>query len=137
MISGSLGAALAGVLYALLVDPLLVIPVVVFEGVSFALLGPALFAIVARGTPADRSATTQGVFGAAGTVGMIVASITAGIFFAIDIHLPFYVFAVLSIASLLLGLAVGGRELRRLGPITRAPSGAWQSAEGIPAKEPA
>jgi DHA1 family multidrug resistance protein-like MFS transporter len=137
MIAGSLGAALAGVLYALLVDPLLVVPVVIFEGVSFALLGPALFAVVARGTPAGRSATTQGVFGAAGTLGMIVASIGAGLLFAIDIHLPFYVFAATSVATLLLGLAVGGRELRRLGRLAGTSPAAWPSGEGVPAKEPA
>ncbi len=116
IVLGSLGAALAGMLYALLQDPLLVVPVVFFEGVSFALLGPALYAVVARGTPAGRSATTQGVYGAAGTIGTIVASITAGILFAIDVHLPFYTFAVTMVASLILGLAVGGRELRDLRP---------------------
>ena len=79
---------LAGILYALLEDPVLVVPVVFFEGISFALLGPALYAVVARGTPAGRSATTQGVYGAAGTLGTIVASIAAGVLFAIDIHLP-------------------------------------------------
>jgi MFS family permease len=112
LVLGSLGAALAGILYALLDDPLLVVPVVFFEGVSFALLGPALYAVVARGTPAGRSATTQGVYGAAGTLGTIVASIAAGALFAIDIHLPFYVFAVVMVVSLVVGLAIGGRALR-------------------------
>ena len=78
----------AGILYTLLQDPLLVVPVVFFEGISFALLGPALYAVVASGTPAGRSATTQGVYGAAGTLGTIVASIAAGVLFAVDIHLP-------------------------------------------------
>jgi len=117
VVAGSLGAAAAGILYALLVDPILVIPVVIFEGISFALLGPALYAVVARATPAGRSSTTQGVFGAAGTLGTIVASIAAGVLFAIDIHLPFYVFAVTMVATLGLGLLIGGRELRLLGPL--------------------
>ena len=112
IVLGSLGAALAGILYTLLEDPLLVVPVVFFEGVSFALLGPALYAVVARGTPAGRSATTQGVYGAAGTLGTIVASIAAGALFALDIHLPFYTFAVVMVASLLVGLAIGGGALR-------------------------
>jgi MFS family permease len=115
VILGSVGAALAGVLYTLLQDPLLVVPVVFFEGISFALLGPALYAVVASGTPAGRSATTQGVYGAAGTLGTIVASIAAGVLFALDIHLPFYVFAVTMLVSLGLGLAIGGRPLRDLG----------------------
>jgi MFS family permease len=115
VILGSLGAAAAGILYSLLQDPLLVVPVVFFEGISFALMGPALYAVVASGTPAGRSATTQGVYGAAGTLGTIVASIAAGVLFAIDIHLPFYVFAVTMLVSLGLGLLIGGRPLRDLG----------------------
>jgi MFS family permease len=121
VILGSLGAAAAGILYSLLQDPLLVVPVVFFEGISFALMGPALYAVVASGTPAGRSATTQGVYGAAGTLGTIVASIAAGVLFALDIHLPFYVFAVTMLVSLGLGLVIGGRPLRDLG---RAPAAA-------------
>lgn len=112
IVLGSLGAALAGILYPALGDPILVIPVVAFEGVSFALLGPALYAVVARATPAGRSATTQGVFGAAGTLGMIVASITAGALFTSDVHLPFYTFAVVMVAALAVGLAIGRGALR-------------------------
>jgi MFS family permease len=119
IVLGSLGAAAAGILYTLLQDPILVVPVVFFEGISFALLGPALYAVVARGTPMGRSATTQGVYGAAGTMGTIVASIAAGVLFAIDIRLPFYAFAVVMLVSLGLGLAIGGRQLRDMG---QAPS---------------
>jgi len=115
IVLGSLGAAAAGILYTLLQDPVLVVPVVFFEGISFALLGPALYAVVARGTPIGRSATTQGVYGAAGTVGTIVASIAAGMLFAIDVHLPFYVFAATMLVSLGLGVAIGGRQLRDMG----------------------
>ncbi|MFH1474382.1 MAG: MFS transporter [Chloroflexota bacterium] len=116
IVLGSVGAAAAGILYSLLQDPVLVVPVVFFEGISFALLAPALYAVVARGTPVGRSATTQGVYGAAGTLGTIVASITAGVLFAVDIHLPFYTFAVVMVASLVLGLMIGGRTLREMGP---------------------
>ncbi len=137
IVLGSLGAALAGVLYALLQDPLLVVPVVFFEGVSFALLGPALYAVVARGTPAGRSATTQGVFGAAGTIGTIVASITAGILFTVDAHLPFYTFAVTMVGSLVAGLAVGGRELRELRPAGTGVAPPLPSPEPRGAKEAA
>ena len=105
----------------------------IFEGVSFALLGPALFAVVARATPAGRSSTTQGVFGAAGTLGTIVASIAAGVLFVIDIHLPFYVFAVTMVASLGLGLVIGGPALRHLRPLPASPP----SPSALVAKEPA
>lgn len=133
IVLGSLGAATAGILYTLLQDPILVVPVVFFEGISFALLGPALYAVVARGTPAGRSSTTQGVYGAAGTVGTIVASIAAGVLFVIDIHLPFYVFAVTMVASLGLGLVIGGPALRHLAPL---PASA-PSPGALAAKEPA
>jgi MFS family permease len=136
IVVGSLGAAASGILYSLLEDPILVLPVVFFEGISFALLGPALYAVVASGTPAGRSATTQGVYGAAGTLGTIVASIAAGVLFAVDIHLPFYVFAVVMVVSLGLGLAIGGRPLRELGHAHIAgpapePSPGTADAEGV------
>ena len=129
IVLGSLGAALAGILYAALRDPVLVIPVVVFEGVSFALLGPALYTVVARGTPAGRSATTQGVFGAAGTLGTIVAAITAGVLFTSDLHLPFYTFAVVMVGTLALGLAIGRGALQL--PAGAPDSGA-RSDGGVP-----
>ena len=127
IVLGSLGAALAGVLYSLLEDPVLVVPVVIFEGFSFALLGPALFAVVARGTPPGRSSTTQGVFGAAGTLGTIVASVIAGVLFAIDIHLPFYTFSAVMVVTLVLGLAFGGRALAHLSPP--------RAAEALPSRD--
>ena len=136
VVLGSLGAALAGILYALLANPVLAVPIVFFEGISFALLGPALYSVVARGTPAGRSATAQGIFGAAGTLGTIVASITAGILYAVDIHLPFYTFTVTMLASLGLGLAIGGRTLWTLQPIpARTPPLPSPGPRG--AKEPA
>jgi MFS family permease len=93
--------------------------VVIFEGISFGLLGPALYAVVARGTPAGRSATTQGVFGAAGTLGTIVAAITAGVLFTSDLRLPFYTFAVVMVMALVAGLAIGRGVLQR--PADRPP----------------
>jgi hypothetical protein len=52
------------------------------------------------------------VYGAVGTLGTIVASITAGALFALDIHLPFYTFTVVMVVSLVVGLAIGGGALR-------------------------
>ncbi len=149
VIIGSVGAAVAGIVYTFLADPYLVVPIVILEGVSFAILGPALFAVVARGTPMGRSSTTQGVFGAAGTVGTIVASLAAGALFTVDIHLPFYVFAATMLASLVIGLLVGGRALGEMGrpgpravespgPLAAEPSSpASRSSMAHPADEPA
>ncbi len=133
IVVGSVSAAVAGILYTVLADPLLVVPISFLEGISFALLGPALYTVVARGTPAGRSATTQGVYGAAGTVGTIVASIAAGALFVIDLHLPFYAFAVTIVASLVLGLLIGGADLLRIGP-SRMPA-ATPSPDSVLAKE--
>lgn len=107
IVLGSLGMALAGILYPALENPVLVIPVVIFEGLAEGLLGPALYAVVARGTPAGRSATTQGVFGASGTLGTMVASVIAGTLFATNLHLPFYTFVVVLLAALAVGLVIG------------------------------
>lgn len=104
---GCLGIMTAGILYPALANPDLVIPVVIFEGVAEGLLGPALYAVVARGTPAGRSATTQGVFGAAGTLGTMVASVIAGTLYASNMHLPFYAFVVVLAGALVVGLAIG------------------------------
>jgi NNP family nitrate/nitrite transporter-like MFS transporter len=121
IVLGTLGMALAGTLYPALANPVLVVPVVIFEGVAEGLLGPALYAVVARGTPAGRSATAQGVFGAAGTLGTMVAAVVAGTLFARDVHLPFYTFVVVILASLAVGLAIGRNALRL--PATAAASG--------------
>ena len=55
------------------------------------MLNPALFSIVAAGSPPGRSSTAQGLFGAAGTLGFVVASLIAGVLAEIDIRLPFCV----------------------------------------------
>jgi MFS family permease len=82
------------------------------RGDRFAFLLPALYAVVAANSPPGRSSTAQGVFGAAGTVGFIVASLVAGVLAAEDILYPFYVFSGVMLATLVIGLAIGGRRLR-------------------------
>lgn len=129
IVLGSLGASASGILYAFIVDPVLAVPVAVFEGFWWALLGPALFATVARATPAGRSSMTQGVFGAAGTLGSIVASIAAGFMFGVDMRLPFYLYAGTMAVALGLGLLVGGHRLRGL---RTAAAGADAGDQAIP-----
>jgi MFS family permease len=117
-----IGSALPGVtgyLYTLLADPTLAIPLVLVEATGFALLTPALYAVVAANSPPGRSSTAQGLFGAAGTVGFIVASLVAGALAAENILYPFYVFSGVMAGSLVIGLLVGGMRLRGL-PSDRA-----------------
>jgi MFS transporter, DHA1 family, tetracycline resistance protein len=113
IVAGSILPAVTGFLYTRLVDPNLAIPLILVEATGFALLNPALYAVVAANSPAGRSSTAQGLFGAAGTVGFIVASLVAGILAGVDILYPLYVFSGVMVASLAAGLAIGGRRLRR------------------------
>ncbi len=112
IVVGSILPALTGIAYTFLTNPVLAVPLIVVESTGMALLTPALYAIVAANSPSGRSSTAQGVFGAAGTLGVIVASLIAGALAAINILYPFYLFAAVMLASLAVGLVVGGQRLR-------------------------
>lgn len=103
---GSICIAISGVLYVVSTEPVFPSFVVPFEAVAEGFLVPALFALVALGTPAGRSSTAQGIFGAVGTVALIVASLSAGVLFAADPTWPFIFFVVGVLASLVLGIGV-------------------------------
>lgn len=106
VVAGGLTICAAGVAYAIATEPLFPTLVVPVEGVGEALLLPGLFALVAFGSPTGRSSTAQGIFGAVGTIGLIVATITAGMLWELGRSWPFVFFVVGSGASLALGLAI-------------------------------
>jgi MFS family permease len=112
IVLGTVLPAVTGILYTRLVDPVLAVPLILIEATGFALLNPALYAVVAANSPAGRSSTAQGLYGAAGTLGFIVASLVAGALAALDILYPFYVFSAVLMVSLLIGVAIGGARLR-------------------------
>lgn len=112
--------AVAGICYTLIVDPRLTIPLILLEATGFALLNPALYALVAANSPPGRSSTAQGLFGAAGTLGFIIASLVAGVLAAQDILYPFYVFCAFILVSLVVGLLIGGPRLGRHRPVPPA-----------------
>lgn len=112
IILGSILPTITGLLYTRLSDPTLAVPLILVEATGFALLNPALYSIVAANSPPGRSSTAQGIFGAAGTVGFIVASLISGVLAAQNILYPLYVFSGVMIVSLVLGLVIGGRHLR-------------------------
>ena len=93
---GGLGIALAGFVYTLAQDPVFPVVVGLFEATAMAFLGPALFAILATGSPRGRSSTTQGFFGSAGTLAFITGALVAGQLLAVDLHYPFYFFAIVA-----------------------------------------
>jgi MFS family permease len=111
IVAASVGLAVSGILYGLIEEPLLVIGVIAFEGTCVAFLTPALFAVVASGSPRGRSSTAQGIYGAAGTVGFIVASLATGAIASVDLRLPFFVFSAIMAVMLLVGLAIGRDRL--------------------------
>jgi DHA1 family multidrug resistance protein-like MFS transporter len=112
IVAGMLLPPIAAITYTLISDPVLAVPLILLEGTGFALLNPGLFSVVAASSPPGRSSTTQGLFGAAGTLGFIVASITTGILAERSIIWPFYAFAIVMVVSLGLAILVGGPALR-------------------------
>ena len=112
-VAGTVLPVAAALVYTVIQDPLLSIPLILVEATGFAMFNPVLFSIVAAGSPVGRSSTAQGVFGAAGTLGFVVASLLAGVLAEIDIRLPFYAFAAVMTAFTVAAFAVGGRPLVR------------------------
>jgi MFS family permease len=116
--------AVTGILYTLMRDPAFAVPLILVEATGFAFLNPALYAVVAASSPPGRSSTAQGLFGAAGTLGFIVASVTTGILAERSILLPFYTFSAVMMVSLVIAIAVGGSRLQGRPPeaATRVPA---------------
>ncbi len=113
IVAGTILPVGAAILYTLITDPLLAVPLILVEATGFAMGNPALFSVVAAGSPIGRSSTAQGLYGAAGTLGFVLASLLAGTLAEIDIRVPFYVFAVVMTTFTTIGFAVGGVQLRR------------------------
>ena len=111
LVIGMLGIAICGALYPLVPEVWFVILLGLVEGTAFAVASPALYMLVARASPAGRSSTAQGLFGAAGTIGTIVASLSAGLLADADLRFPFFATGIGTGAALLLGLAIGRRRL--------------------------
>ena len=100
-----------GLVYTRMTDPTFAVPLILVEATGFAMLNPALYAVVAANSPVGRSSTAQGLFGAAGTVGFIVASLIAGVLAETNIVYPMYVFSAVLTVTLVLGLLIGGPRL--------------------------
>ena len=127
IVVGSLGAIVTSLIYTVVHDLGVLALVVIVEGAGWALVSPALYAVVARGTPAGRSSTAQGVFGASGTLANIGASALAGTMFAANRDLPFYSIAIVVSLSLVVSLLIAGRVAMRPARVARAPDPAIAS----------
>jgi MFS family permease len=111
IVIGSAMVIVAAFLYPVIADPYLVLPVNILEATGFAILGPALYAVVSWGSPAGKSSTAQGLFGAAGTLGFIISSLIAGELWSRGMALPFQFFAVTLLVTTLIALAIGRSRL--------------------------
>jgi MFS family permease len=124
IVFGSILPFVTGLTYTIISDPLLAVPLILIEATGFAFLNPALYSVVAASSPPGRSATAQGLFGAAGTLGFIIGSLMAGALAEFDIRYPFYVFATVMLATFVIALVIGSKAFRRP-PV--APQGAMAS----------
>lgn len=111
LVLGGIVVALCGIAYPLVPSVWWMIGLGLVEGTAAAFSSPALYTLVARAAPTGQSSTAQGLFGAAGTTGTIVASVLTGYLAAIDLRLPFIAMGVAMLVFIAAGLAIGGRVL--------------------------
>jgi MFS family permease len=111
IVVGLIVAAICGSLYVAVGEVWFIVVVGLVEGTAFAAASPALYLLVARSAPAGKASTAQGIFGAAGTFGTIIASVFSGYAAAADLRYPFFATTVAMLGALLIGLALGGRRL--------------------------
>jgi len=116
VIVGSLVIIVSGVLYAFATEFILPSIVVPIEAAATAVLATALFTMVAIGTPAGRSSTAQGIYGASGTIALIIASIAAGALWERNSSWPFWFFVVGMSICVAAGLVVYYGLRSRLSP---------------------
>jgi MFS family permease len=110
-IAGGLAVAVAGMAYTFATEPLFPTVIGFAEGCGFAFATPGLFWLLSRGTPAGRTSTAQGIFGAASTTGFLAAALLAGGLWGIDYRYPFYLLVVVTLAGLVGGwLIARGRS---------------------------
>lgn len=103
---GGVVICLSGAVYAVSTEPVVPTLVVPAEAIAEGFLMPALYALVAFGSPSGRSSTAQGIFGAVGTIGLIVATIVAAWLWELGRGWPFVFFVVGALACLVIGLAI-------------------------------
>jgi DHA1 family multidrug resistance protein-like MFS transporter len=112
LVAGTVLPVIAALSYTVISDPALAVPLILVESTGSAVGGPALFTVIALGSPADRPSTAQGIVGASGTLGFVIASLVAGAAAEINIRLPFYLFAVVMTVLSIAAFAVAWPRLR-------------------------
>lgn len=106
VIAGCLVMVGAGITFASATEPLLPSAAATVEAGFSALLGTALFAMVASGSPEGRTALAQGIYGSVGTLAVILSTMTSGALYEAGRALPFWFFSAVVALTLVLGMAV-------------------------------
>ena len=96
----------AGIAFALATEPVMPAVAATFEAAFAAMLGTALFAMVAAGSPQGRTALAQGIYGSVGTSAIIVSTMLSGALYEAGRTLPFWFFAGTIAFTFVLGMAV-------------------------------
>ena len=121
VVAGSLVMVGAGIAYALSTEPVTPAVAATIESAFAAMLGTALFAMVASGSPQGRTALAQGIYGSVGTTAIIVSTMLSGALYEIERTLPFWFFAATVAVTFVLGMIVYtgffGRWPRRTEPV--------------------
>jgi MFS family permease len=116
VIAGSLVMVGAGVAFAVATEPMMPSVAATVESAFSAMLGTALFAMIASGSPQGRTALAQGIYGSVGTTAIIVSTMASGALYEAGHSLPFWFFAVVVALTFVLGMTVYtgffGRRLR-------------------------
>ena len=125
VISGCLVLIGAGIAFASAWEPMMPSIAATTEAAFSAMLGTALFAMVAAGSPRGRTALAQGIYGSVGTMAVIVSTMASGALWETGKSLPFWFFAAGVALTFALGMLVYsgffGRFFR--GPAARVGAG--------------
>jgi MFS family permease len=122
LVIGSILPVLAALAYTQMPDPLWSVPLILVESTGSAIMSPALFTVIAAGSPIGQSSTAQGIVGASGTLGFVIASLVTGAAADIDIRLPFYVFAIVMTVFSAAAFVVAWPRLRERAASMAAPA---------------
>jgi MFS family permease len=106
VVSGCVVMIATGIVFALSTEPLTPTVAATVEAAFSALLGTALFAMVAAGSPQGRTALAQGIYGSVGTTAVILSTMTSGALYEVGRTLPFWFFAGVVALTFALGMAV-------------------------------
>ena len=106
VMAGSIVMVGAGVAYAMATEPIMPAVAATIESAFAAMLGTALFAMVAAGSPQGRTSLAQGIYGSVGTTAIIVSTMASGALYELGRSLPFWFFAGTVALTFALGMIV-------------------------------